>query len=61
MKLRFLGAEYVRQSFNVHSQEGPVLGKYRGVPCYEKHYTMPVAPGQDVTLHFLGRPYQAQV
>ncbi|NJL49611.1 MAG: DUF4278 domain-containing protein [Leptolyngbyaceae cyanobacterium SM2_5_2] len=61
MRLRFLGAEYTRQWPSVEAQDGDVVGKYRGVTWSAKHHNAAMVATQPVTLHFLGRPYQAQV
>ncbi|MGF1569506.1 MAG: DUF4278 domain-containing protein [Nodosilinea sp.] len=62
MRLRFLGAEYTHHAPHIETQEGPVMGKYRGAAWHAKHHSMTVLPASSgATLRFLGRPYQAQV
>ncbi len=61
MRLHFLGAEYSRQWPSVETQEGAVTGKYRGVAWSARQYSQPVKPTEPVTLHFMGRAYQAQL
>jgi hypothetical protein len=60
MRLRFLGAEYSREWPSVETREGEVTGKYRGVPWSARHHSNFVVT-TPVTLHFMGRAYQAQV
>lgn len=61
MQLRFLGAEYNRQWPSIETREGEVVGKYRGVAWTSRLHSRAVAKTKPVTLHFLGRPYQAQM
>ncbi|WP_072015995.1 DUF4278 domain-containing protein [Leptolyngbya sp. KIOST-1] len=63
MQLRFLGAEYACQWPSIETREGEVVGKYRGVAWSARHHSPTVAAkaSTPVTLHFMGRSYQAHV
>lgn len=61
MQLRFLGAEYTRQWPSVETREGEIVGKYRGVAWSAKRHSASVSVTKPMTLHFMGRAYQAQV
>ncbi len=61
MQLQFLGAEYNCQWPSIETREGEIIGKYRGAAWTARHHSPAVAKTKPVTLHFLGRPYQAQV
>ncbi|HSM81525.1 MAG TPA: DUF4278 domain-containing protein [Nodosilinea sp.] len=63
MRLRFLGAEYNCQWPSVETREGEVTGKYRGVAWSAKRHNTAISATatEPVTLHFMGRAYQAHL
>jgi hypothetical protein len=61
MQLRFLGAEYACRWPEVKMRQGAVEGKYRGVCWNSKHYSTAAVPTRPVTLHFMGRAYEANI
>jgi hypothetical protein len=61
MRLHFLGAEYSCQWPRVEAHESEIMGKYRGAAWSTKHPSTTLAPTKPVTLHFMGRSYEAHV
>lgn len=59
MQLMYRGVAYQAAPQRVTTILGSVIGKYRGVPMYERFYFTPATHPSAVSLHYRGAHYRA--